>query len=69
MTYVEAGAGIGVVTQSVVVPTADLRFVLLKPLQHVPLVFVWQEDNDSPPVQRFRELLLEWKSSGVLWNQ
>jgi len=68
MSYVEAGAGIGVVTESVVAPTAELRFVLLKPLQRVPLVFVWQEDDDSPPVQRFRELLLEWNTAGKLWH-
>jgi len=68
MSYVEAGAGIGVVTESVAAPIPDLHFVLLKPLQRVPLVFVWQEDNDSPPVQRFRELLLEWKATGRLWH-
>src|SRR5205823_4275060 len=68
MSYVAAGAGIGVVTESVVTPSPALHFVLLKPLQHVPLVFVWQEDDDSPPVQRFRELLLEWKSAGKLWR-
>jgi LysR family transcriptional regulator, benzoate and cis,cis-muconate-responsive activator of ben and cat genes len=67
MSYVEAGAGLGVVTESVVAPTPALHFVLLKPVQCVPLVFVWQEDDDSPPVQRFRELLLEWKSAGKLW--
>jgi DNA-binding transcriptional LysR family regulator len=66
MTYVEAGAGIGVVTESVVTP--NLAFVLLKPVQRVPLVFVWREDEDPPPVQRFRELLLEWKKSGELWH-
>ncbi len=68
MSYVEAGAGIGVVTESVVTPSPVLRFVLLKPVQRVALVFVWQEDDDSPPVQRFRELLLEWKSAGKLWH-
>ena len=68
MIYVEAGAGIGVVTESVVTPTPALHFVLLKPLQRVPLVFVWQEDEDSPAVQRFRELLLEWKVAGKLWH-
>jgi DNA-binding transcriptional LysR family regulator len=67
MSYVEAGAGIGVVTESVVTPTPALRFVLLKPILRVPLVFVWQENDDSPPVQRFRELILEWKTSGKLW--
>ena len=66
MSYVEARAGIGVVTERVVTPTPALRFVLLKPVQRVPLVFVWQEDEDSPPVQRFRELLLEWKKAGKL---
>jgi len=68
MSYVEAGAGIGVVTETVVSPSPALRFVLLKPLQRVPLVFVWQEDDDAPPVKRFRELLLEWKASGRLWH-
>ena len=68
MSYVEAGAGLGVVTESVVTPSPALRFVLLKPLQLVPLVFVWQEDEDAPPVQRFRELLLEWKRDGKLWH-
>jgi DNA-binding transcriptional LysR family regulator len=66
MSYVEARAGIGVVTERVVPPTEALKFVLLKPIQRVPLVMVWQEDEDSPPVQRFRELLLEWKQAGRL---
>lgn len=69
MSYVEAGAGIGVVTESVVAPTPALQFVLLKPVQCVPLVFVWQEDDDAPPAQRFRELLLEWKGTGKLWHE
>ena len=68
MSYVEAGAGLGVVTESVVPPSPALKFVLLKPVQRVPLVFVWQEDEDAPAVQRFRELLLEWKKSGRLWD-
>jgi DNA-binding transcriptional LysR family regulator len=68
MSYVEAGAGLGVVTESVVPPSPALKFVLLKPVQRVPLVFVWQEDEDAPAVQRFRELLLEWKKGGRLWD-
>ncbi len=68
MSYVEAGAGIGVVTESVVAPSVALRFILLKPVQTVPLVLVWQEDEDAPPLQRFRELLLEWKNAGKLWK-
>jgi DNA-binding transcriptional LysR family regulator len=66
MSYVEAGAGIGVVTESVVPQTTELRFVLLKPVQSVPLVLVWQEAEDAPPLQRFRELLLAWKGAGKL---
>lgn len=66
MSYVEAGAGIGVVTESVVTPAPGLKFILLKPVQRVPLVFVWQEHDDPPPVRRFRELLLEWKKTGQL---
>jgi DNA-binding transcriptional LysR family regulator len=66
MSYVEAGAGIGVVTESVVPRTPELRFVLLKPVQSVPLVLVWQEAEDAPPLQRFRELLLAWKTAGKL---
>ena len=68
MSYVEAGAGIGVVTESVVPPSPALRFILLKPIQSVPLVLVWQEDEDAPPLQRFRELLSEWNSAGKLWK-
>ena len=68
MSYVEAGAGIGVVTELVVAPSPSLQFVLLQPVQCVPLVLVWHEDDDAPAVQRFRELLLEWKNSGKLWK-
>ena len=68
MSYVEAGAGMGVVTELVVAPSPSLRFILLQPVQCVPLVLVWHEDDDAPAVQRFRELLLEWKTSGKLWK-
>jgi len=68
LSYVEAGAGIGVVTDSVA-PASTLRFVALKPTATVPLVLAWQEQDDSPPVQRFRDLLLEWKKSGKLWGK
>jgi DNA-binding transcriptional LysR family regulator len=67
LTYVEAGAGVGVVPDSVIDHGTELKFLPLKPVLCVPLVLVWQEDNDPPPVQRFRELLLEWKKSGQLW--
>ncbi len=68
LSYVEAGAGIGVVTDSVINPAIPLKFVPLKPLLTVPLVFVWQEDGEAPAVKRFRELLMEWKREGKLWK-
>lgn len=68
LTYVQAGAGVGVVTDSVAHLASTLRFLPLKPTATVPIVFAWQEQDDSPPVQRFRELLIEWKAAGRLWK-
>lgn len=68
MTYVEAGAGIGVVSELVSAASPSLRFIPLTPAQKVPLVLVWREDQDPPPVQRFRELLFEWDAAGKLWR-
>jgi DNA-binding transcriptional LysR family regulator len=68
MTYVEAGAGVGVVTELVTPMSSQLRFVPLRPAQTVPLVLVWNESQDAPPVLRFRELLSEWHVAGKLWS-
>jgi DNA-binding transcriptional LysR family regulator len=68
LNYVEAGAGLGVVTDSVMVAASPLHFIPLKPVHRVPLVIVWHEDGDSPPVQRFREMLLDWKKANRLWQ-
>jgi DNA-binding transcriptional LysR family regulator len=68
MSYVEAGAGWGVVVDSVVPVQGDLRFVPLTPAATVPLALVWQEDDRSPAVERFRDLVLEWKQQGRLWT-
>jgi len=48
-------------------PGTPLRFVPLTPAQTVPLVLVWQEDLDPPPLQRFRGLLEDWKTTRQLW--
>jgi len=69
LRYVEAGAGVGVVPDCAITPEIPLRFVPLKPRTIVPLVFVWQEDEDTPAVQRFRELVIEWEKMGSLWNR
>lgn len=69
LSYAEGGMGIGIVTDTIVSQAADahLKFIPLSPVQSVPLVFVWQEDYDPPPVQRLRELLVEWKKQKLLW--
>jgi DNA-binding transcriptional LysR family regulator len=67
LNYVEARAGIGVVPDSVMQFSTTLRFVPLRPLVTVPLVLVWPERDDAPPVRRFRELLVEWNQQGLLW--
>ena len=68
LSYVEAGAGVGIVPESVVTAGMPVKFTLLKPIASVPLVLVWQEDEDTPAVQRFRELVLEWQRVGKLWK-
>ena len=68
LSYTEAGAGPGIVTDSVLPPGSPLRFIPLTPAATVPLVLVWQEDQDPPPVQRFRELLTDWMASLQLWQ-
>jgi DNA-binding transcriptional LysR family regulator len=67
LSYVEAGAGVGIVPESVT-PEPPQRFVPLKPLVTVPLVLVWPEDEDPPAVQRFREMVAAWQKSGRLWK-
>lgn len=69
LTYVEAGAGIAVVSCGIRPASPHLRTVPLTPRVTVPLVFVWHADETTPSVGRFRELLLEWKKSGLLWNE
>ena len=69
LSYVEAGAGVGVVPECVITFELPLRFIPLKPIASVPLVLAWPEDQDPPPVQRFRELIIEWQAARKLWNQ
>ncbi len=69
LSYVEAGAGIGVVTEGILARDHPLRFVPLSPALTVPLVLVWQQDAETPPVLRFRELLGEWLEKGKLWGK
>ncbi|SKA89067.1 DNA-binding transcriptional regulator, LysR family [Prosthecobacter debontii] len=70
LSYVEAGAGVGIATDSVAassMPSA-LRFLPVTPEKTVPLVLVWNPEDDSPTVQAFRGLVSEWLSGGKLWQ-
>jgi LysR family transcriptional regulator, benzoate and cis,cis-muconate-responsive activator of ben and cat genes len=69
LIYAEAGTGVAVIPEGVTRPGSELKFVLLRPIQTVPLVLVWQEDDDTPAVQRFRELVLEWHQAAKLWTR
>lgn len=69
LTYVEAGAGIGIATDSVAaasMPTG-LRYVAVTPEHSVPLVMVWNPDELSPAMKAFRDLTSEWLKAGKLW--
>jgi DNA-binding transcriptional LysR family regulator len=68
--YVEAGAGIGIIPESIG-ETENMRGWSLAPLQPrfaVPLVMVWRGDHENPPLEAFRALLAEWVKSRKLWQ-
>lgn len=69
LTYVEAGAGIGIATDSVAASSmpAGLRYIPVTPEHSVPLVMVWNPDELSPAVKAFRDLTGEWLKDGNLW--
>jgi DNA-binding transcriptional LysR family regulator len=69
LSYVEAGAGIGVVPDSIrpMTPGA-VTLVPLKPLRTVPLVLVWHPEADTPAAAAFRGLIQDWMKSGELWR-
>lgn len=68
LSYVEAGAGIGIATDSVAaaaMPPA-LAYVPVTPERTVPLVLAWNAEEALPPVTAFRELVEEWLAGGRL---
>jgi DNA-binding transcriptional LysR family regulator len=68
LSYVAAGAGVGIVPESVGTPDATLQFIPLKPVVSVPLVLAWQEAEEMPAMQRLRELVTAWQQEGKLWK-
>jgi DNA-binding transcriptional LysR family regulator len=67
LQYVEAGAGIGIVPESVLPLDPALRLLPLTPRHTIPLVMVWSKDGDDPPVIAFRDLIQDWLKTNLLW--
>ena len=70
LSYVEAGAGVGIISDSICSLGAGLPLVFrpLTPVHTVQLVMVWSETNETPAAAAFRRLLREWKTRGLLWS-
>jgi len=70
LSYVESGAGIGVMSDTVTLlgKGGPFAFRPLTPPHTVDLVMVWSEDNDSPPAEAFRNLVSEWLERNLLWK-
>jgi DNA-binding transcriptional LysR family regulator len=66
LAYVEAGAGLGVIPESVAQlgATLPVSFIPLRPRQTVDVVMVWSEAEASPSVAAFRALVEEWVEAG-----
>jgi DNA-binding transcriptional LysR family regulator len=69
LNYAEAGAGVGVIPDSVssLGEGGPLSFRALAPTHTVDLVMVWSDKDESPPAVAFRNLVGEWKHAGLLW--
>jgi DNA-binding transcriptional LysR family regulator len=70
LSYVEAGAGIGIIPESVAMLGAEgpLAFRPLVPEHSVDVVMVWNESELSPALGAFRSLVTEWLQAGKLWK-
>ncbi len=69
LQYVEAGAGIGIVPESVRPLSPALRLLPLSPRHSIPLVMVWAKDGEDPAVVAFRQLVKDWLKAGKLWQE
>lgn len=71
LTYVEAGAGVGVVPDSMAFLDTNhkLIFKTLQPMLTVDLVMVWSGDQTNPAAIVFRALMAEWLEKGLLWKR
>ena len=62
LRYVESGTGIGIVPESLGDTELSARWSLvpLTPSLTIPLVMVWKEEHEEPPMIAFRSLVSEW---------
>lgn len=62
LTYVEAGAGLGIVPETVdtLNLSRDLLFKPLHPLLHAELVMVWNPHHTNPAADAFRKVVSDW---------
>jgi DNA-binding transcriptional LysR family regulator len=69
LRYVEAGAGLGIIPESLGEIENSPRWMQLPLTPHlaVPLVMVWKDAHDEPAVAAFRTLVSEWLRTGKLW--
>ena len=70
LSYVEAGAGIGIIPDSVsaIGTGGPLVFRPLVPQEGIELVMVWADSEPSPAAAAFRGLVGEWLKGGKLWK-
>ncbi len=70
LRYVEAGTGIGIVPESIGEMDGGKSWscVPLTPHFTVPLVLVWKEGREEPPVAAFRQILSEWTRKKRLFS-
>lgn len=69
LSYVEAGAGLGVISEGIASLGQSQSLVIrpLAPAACVDLVMVWSEKEDSPAALAFRQLIQEWRDAAKLW--
>ncbi len=61
LQYVEAGAGIGIVPETIDPESSPIKLIPLKPQATIPLVMVWAGEGDDPAVKAFREMVKDWQ--------
>jgi len=56
----KGGSSIGIVPESVIPETPDVKLIPLTPAETLPVVMVWSHEGDDPAVTAFRGIVGEW---------